>query len=145
MDFQPHLLSPNPFTTIYPDPLQIRPLGDGREKGSEAERPGGGERSRVLTEATNDCGFTRAALIFVVCRWSITSLQPWLKVPHHTSGPNVNWQTLNSLRLCYWIPECHRRSVFNYKPHYFHCGLVVWRLESTQHLSSSSECFQTNL
>lgn len=38
------------------------------------------------------------------------------------------------LRLCYWIPGWHRRSVFNYKPHYFHCGLVVWRLESTQNL-----------
>lgn len=135
MDFQPHLLSSNPFITIHPIPSMNRtPGGIDEGKGSEEEGRSGGEPRRaerwlelLMTVDLHALPwfwwFTHDRLLHCSCGW---------KVPHHTSGPNVNWQPSKPLRLCYWIPGWHRRSAFNYKPHYFHCGLEVWHLERTQ-------------
>lgn len=116
---------------------ELGPGGIDEGKGSEGEgRPGGGSRAELSWAER------WLELLMTVDLHAL----PWFPglqmidyftatvVPHHTSDPNVNWQPPKPLRLCYWIPGRHRRSVFNYKPHYFHCGLVVWRLESTQNL-----------
>lgn len=66
--FSPTSSLPNPFITIHAKPSMNRTLGGLDEWGGwegSLGRSRAGE-SGALTGAANDCGFTRAALIFAV-------------------------------------------------------------------------------